>query len=432
MQQKKALGYWKLWSANIGFFGIQFGWGLQLANMSAIYEVLGATPSQIPMLWLAAPLTGLLVQPIIGQMSDHTWFFRGRRRPYLLVGALLSSLSLLLMPFSTTLIMAAILLWLLDGSVNVSMGPFRALMADILPPWQRTKGYAIQGLLVALGSVVASAMPWILSFFYKNSPLKRGQIPHTVQLSFWIGAAVFLLAILWTVFSTKEYPPVEPLQKEHKQRNLLKSIKQILAHSKDMPKSMRQLAWVQIFSWSGLFCMFLYFPVAVAHQQFRAPNETSPLYAEGIEFAGLCFAFYSVVWFIVSFFLPFLAKTFTRRGCHCLCLVLGALGLLSVILIENKYLLLLSMTGVGIAVASIQTMPFAILADALPHNRMGVYMGLFNLFITIPEILISLCFGALLRYLLHDNRSLAVTAGGVFMLLAALLCLRVEDKGHAR
>jgi len=429
---KPRLSFWQIWNMSFGFLGIQFGWGLQMANMSAIYEYLGAKPEQIPMLWLAAPLTGLLVQPVIGSMSDRTWGRLGRRRPYFLVGALLSSAALVLMPNAPSLWIAAGLLWVLDASINVSMEPFRAFVADLLPEEQRTRGFGMQSLFIGLGAVVASALPWLLTniFYVGIGSGGVGTIPLNVKLSFYVGAAAFLGAVLWTILTTKEYPP-EDMAAFQAMKASKVGIGGGVAEIKDailnMPATMRQLAWVQVCTWFGLFCMWLYFPVAVARNVFGAPNESSPLYQSGVEWGGLCFAMYSAVCFVFSFFLPAVAARLGRRNTHTLCLLCGAAGLLSVAVIHDKYALLLSMTGVGIAWASILSMPYAILAGSLPPQRTGVYMGIFNFFIVLPEIAASLGFGWVMAHLLDNNRLAAVVAGGIFLALAAVLVQRVRD-----
>ncbi len=426
------LGFWQIWNMSFGFLGIQFGWGLQMANMSAIYEYLGAKPDQIPMLWLAAPLTGLLVQPLIGRMSDRTWGPLGRRRPYFLAGAMLSSGALLLMPNCASLWMAAGLLWILDASINISMEPFRAFVADLLPEEQRTRGFAMQSLFIGLGAVVASALPWMMTnWFHINHDTTTGrQIPAAVRYSFYLGAVAFLGAVLWTIVSTREHPPENMAsfdQMKREKSGLGRGAAEILQSIAQMPPTMRQLALVQIFTWLGLFCMWLYFPVAVAHNVFGAADEKSALYARGTEWGGLCFSMYSVVTFVFSFGLLGLTRRFPRKRVHSICLLCGAAGLLSVAVIHDKYLLLLSMTGVGIAWASILSMPYAILAGSLPPGKTGVYMGIFNFFIVLPEIAASLGFGWVMNHLLNNNRLTAVVAGGVFLLIAALLTQRVQD-----
>ncbi len=435
--EKPPRSLWQLWNMSFGFLGIQFGWGLQMANMSAIYEYLGARADQIPILWLAAPLTGLIVQPIIGHASDRTWGRLGRRRPYFLLGAILSSSALILMPNSSALWMAAGLLWILDASINIGMEPLRAFVADLLPEQQRTRGFAMQSLFIGLGAVVASALPWLLTnLFHVNSRSGAAHsIPVTVKFSFYIGAAAFLVAVLWTIISTSEYPPEnmdEFRRMKAEKSGLLRNAGEIFQAIRAMPQIMKQLAWVQLCTWLGLFCMWLYFPVAVAHNVFGAPDQTSPIYAAGVEWAGICFALYSAVCFVFSFALPVLARALSRKLTHSLCLFCGALGLLSVAVIHNKFLLLLSMTGVGIAWASILAMPYSILAGSLPSARIGVYMGIFNFFIVIPEISASLGFGWVMAHLLRNNRLAAVVVGGFFLVLAALLMFRVKDPAGVR
>jgi len=431
--EKPRLGFWQIWNMSFGFFGIQFGWGLQMANMSSIYEHLGARADQIPILWLAAPLTGLIVQPIIGNMSDHTWGRLGRRRPYFLTGAILSSLALLLMPRSSTLWMAAGLLWILDASINVSMEPFRAFVADMLPEEQRTRGFAMQSLFIGLGAVIASALPFVLTNWLHLGGAENAAhaIPVSVRFSFYAGAVVFLGAVLWTIFTTKEYPPdnldafrLDKAEGKGLGANALEIFQSLAA----MPDTMRQLALVQICTWLGLFCMWLYFPVAVAHNVFGASSETSRVYTDGVEWAGLCFGMYSAVCFLFSFALPGLAASLGRKNTHSWCLLCGAAGLISVAAIHDKWLLLLSMTGVGIAWASTLSMPYVILSGCLPVNKVGIYMGIFNFSIVLPEIAASLGFGWLMSHVFDNNRLAAVILGGVFMILAAILMQRVQDR----
>ena len=420
----------QIWNMSFGFLGIQFGWGLQMANMSAIYEYLGARADQIPILWLAAPLTGLIVQPIIGHASDHTWGRLGRRRPYFLLGAILSSLALILMPRCSALWMAAGLLWILDTSINISMEPFRAFVADLLPEKQRTQGFAMQSLFIGLGAVVASALPWLLSnVFHVGANAKAGAIPVTVRLSFYLGAAAFFGAVLWTIVSTSEYPP-EDLEEFRltKSGGLLANAGEIFRDIRAMPQTMRQLAPVQLLTWLGLFCMWLYFPVAVARNVFGAPDQRSPIYTKGVEWAGICFALYSAVCFAFSFLLPGFARMVARKNAHSLSLLCGAIGLVSVVMIHDKYVLLFTMVGVGIAWASTLAMPYAVLAGSLPPEKTGTYMGIFNFFIVIPEILASLFFGWVMNHVLNNNRIAAVVAGGIFMLIAAGLMQRVVDR----
>jgi maltose/moltooligosaccharide transporter len=429
---KPRKSFWQLWNMSFGFVGIQFGWGLQMANMSAIYEYLGARADQIPILWLAAPLTGLLVQPLIGNASDHTWGPLGRRRPYFLAGAILSSAMLLLMPHATALWMAAVMLWVLDASINISMEPFRAFVADLLPEGQRTAGFAMQSLFIGLGAVVASAMPWSLNnvIHLHMVAAAPGTIPETVRVSFTVGAVAFLGAVLWTVVSTKEYPPEDMgafRRAKDEYKGLGHNTREIAHAVRVMPVAMRRLGPVQLCTWLGLFCMWLYFPVAVAHNVFGASGPGTPEYTRGVEWGGVCFAAYSAVCFVFSFGLSKIALRIGRVRTHIVCLICGAVGLAGVGFIHDRYMLLLSMVGVGIAWASTLAMPYAILAASLPEEHVGVYMGIFNFFVVIPEILTSLFFGWIMIHFLHNNRLYAVVGGGLFLFVAAALMTRVTD-----
>jgi maltose/moltooligosaccharide transporter len=431
--QKPTLSFWQIWNMSFGFLGIQFGWGLQMANMSPIYKYLGASDSQIPMLWLAAPLTGFLVQPIIGAMSDRTWGPLGRRRPYFLVGAILSSLALIAMPNCSTLWMAAGLLWILDASINVSMEPFRAFVADKLPEQQRGTGFAMQSFFIGVGAVVAGMLPYILkNWFHVSSETSAGNaIPPNVKISFYCGAAAFLGAVLWTIFSTKEYPPEnleEFCKKKTQTAGLGHFAAEIFSALREMPGTMKRLALVQFFTWLGLFCMWLHFSNAVP-VVFGSSDPNSETFKRGAEWAGVCYSLKDAVTFVAAFALMAAANKFDRRRIHGICLTLGGIGLLMVGLIhgeEQKHLLLIALALGGIAWASILSMPYAILAGALPAERMGVYMGIFNFFIVLPEILAALTFGPLVKNVLGGNLVHAVMAGGVCMLIAAALAQWVK------
>ena len=447
--EKPRLSFWQIWNMSFGFLGIQFGWGLQMANMSPIYTYLGAQDKQIAKLWLAAPLTGFIVQPIIGAMSDRTWGPLGRRRPYFLVGAVLSSVGLLLMPNSGRLAgmlmphlpafyMAAGLLWILDASINVSMEPFRAFVADKLPEQQRGSGFAMQSFFIGVGAVVADMLPWMLkNWFHVTSDTSATEaIPPNVKISFELGAVAFLGAVLWTIFSTKEYPP-EDLEafrrKKIESRGLAHLIKEIPDALIKMPKTMKQLALMQFFTWLGLFCMWVHFSNAVP-VIFGTSDKNSPLFKAGAEWAGVCYAVKDAVTFVAAFALMAVSRKMPRRRIHGVCLALGAIGLLSVGFIhgeEQKGLLLIALALGGVAWASILSMPYAILAGALPPERMGVYMGIFNFFIVLPEIIAALTFGPLVDKLLGGNLVHAVMAGGVFMLIAAVLAQWVDEKPAA-
>jgi maltose/moltooligosaccharide transporter len=430
---KIRLSFWQMFNMSFGFLGIQFGWGLQLANMSAVYEKLGARADQVPGLWLAAPLTGLLVQPIIGVLSDRTWGRFGRRRPYFFVGAVLASIALFFMPTSSGLWMAAGLLWVLDASVNISMEPFRAFVADKLDVSQRTAGFVMQSFFIGVGASLANAMPLALSRLGVAGTTPSG-IPLTVKYSFQFGAVVFLAAVLWTVATTDEFPP-DDIEAWERDRRVRRGVGHVLREIRDavreMPITMKQLAVVQLFTWLGLFCMWLFFVPATARHVFGATDPKSALYTQGVEWGGFAFAFYSITCFLVAFALPKLADRIGRKATHAAALVCGAAGLLSVYLIHDKYVLLATMVGVGIAWASILSMPYAILSTALPARRMGVYMGVFNFFIVIPEIVASLGFGPMIRALFgtdNPNSPLyVVMLGGLCLLVAAVCVVLVSE-----
>jgi maltose/moltooligosaccharide transporter len=424
-----------MFNMSFGFLGIQFGWGLQLANMSAIYQRLGASPEEVPILWLAAPMTGLLVQPIVGALSDRTWGRLGRRRPYFLVGAILASIALFFMPTSSTLWMAASLLWILDASINISMEPFRAFVADKLDASQRTAGFVMQSFFIGIGASLANALPFLFRAMGVTGNTASG-IPLTVKYSFQVGAVVFLLAVLWTVFTTTEHPPedMEAFQREKRERGGPRALfAEIGGAIREMPRTMKQLAVVQFFTWLGLFCMWMFFGLAVASHVFGAISTQSNEFARGTEWGGLMFSVYSIVCFAVAFLLPRVAAATSRKMTHALALACGGLGLLSVYLIQDRYLLALTMVGVGIAWASILSMPFAILSGALPPHRMGVYMGVFNFFIVIPEILAALLFGPFIRAAFGADNPNAplymVMIGGASLLVAAALVMIVDDVG---
>ena len=421
---------------SFGFFGIQFGWGLQMANTSAIFEHLGANPEQIPILWLAAPLTGLIVQPIIGSLSDHTWGPLGRRRPYFLGGAILASIALICMPTVGSLWMAVGCLWILDTAANTSMGPFRAFVSDLLPPSQRTRGFAIQSLMIGLGAVLASALPWLLShgLGFSNAESLTGGVPPSVTYSFYIGAAVFMGTILWTVISTPEKPPADMavFQAQQEQyQGLGATGREIFTALKTMPTPMRQLAWVQGFSWLGMYCVFLYFPPAIAHTLFGAADSQSPLYSEGIEWAGICIATYNAICFGVSFLLPRLAIATNRAKAHSLCLLVGGLSLIALRLVPSPLWVLLPMVGLGIAWASMLSLPYAMVAGALPPRKSGIYMGIFNLFIVLPEIVASLGLSWVMSHVWGGDCLIAVIFGGACFVVAAALSLGVEETATA-
>jgi maltose/moltooligosaccharide transporter len=432
---KPALKFWDIWNLSFGFLGIQFGWGLQMANMSSIYRYLDAEPDQLPILWLAAPMTGLLVQPIIGYMSDRTWNRLGRRKPYFLTGAILASLALIAMPNSSVLWMAAGLLWVLDASINISMEPFRAFVADMLPEEQHTQGFTMQSFFIGLGAVIASALPYVLRNFFGYTPGADETIPANVKTSFYVGALAFFGAVLYTILKVKEYPPcdMEEFKRMKADRGgplkaTLNGFKEIIGNIVHMPRVMRQLAVVQFFTWMGLFLMWFFFGDATATYIFGAPNPQSDIYKQGSEWAGLMFGMYSVVTFLVAFGLEPLSRKISKARTHSLCLALGGLGLLAMGSFTNKFQEIFSMVGIGIAWASTLSMPYAIFARHLPQDKLGVYMGIFNFFIVIPEILATLFFGFILKNFLDNNTLYAVMTGGSMLLIASLLALRVKEE----
>lgn len=500
MKKKPALSFWQIWNMSFGFLGIQFGFALQNANVSRIFETLGAKVDDIPILWIAAPVTGLIMQPIIGHMSDKTWNRFGRRRPYFMVGAILASLALLLMPNSPALWIAAGLLWMMDASINVSMEPFRAFVGDMLPSEQRTTGFAMQSFFIGTGAVVASALPYILTnwFGVENVASVGERIPPSVKLSFYLGGAVFLLAVLWTVFSTKEYSPEElaEFEAEHKQsiqveepeyksaKDLLPGFikngffwliagilgsalilqmgwekelyilsvglgvfglillisawytRQGMVHNgfvevitdlMNMPKTMKQLAVVQFFSWFALFAMWIYSTSAVTNHIYGTSDTASALYNEGANWVGVLFATYNGFAAVVAFLLPVLARYTSRKMAHAIALICGGLGLASFYVVKDPHMLLLSMLGVGFAWASILSMPYAILTGSLPAGKMGTYMGIFNFFIVIPQILAASILGFFTKVLFQGHAIYALILGGVSLLVAAFSVMFVDD-----
>jgi len=429
VQDKPRQSFWQIFNMSFGFLGIQFGWGLQLANMSAIYTKLGADADHIPILWLAGPVTGLLIQPIIGAMSDRTWNWLGRRRPYFTVGAVLSSIALFMMPDSSALWMAASLLWILDASINISMEPFRAFVADKLNEDQRTIGFITQSFFIGIGATLANALPIIFSQMGVTGTTASG-IPLTVYYAFKIGAGMFLLCVLYTVFTSKEYPPenIEEFERNKRESGGAgKFFGEIISALKDMPATMKQLAVVQFFTWLGLFCMWMFYGLTTAYKVFGATSSKSPEFDRGTEWGGWMFAIYSIVTFLVAFLLPAIAKKLGRKTTHALALICGGLGLLSMYFVSTPNAQYLTMIGVGIAWTSILAMPYAILSGALPPARMGVYMGVFNFFIVIPEIVASFLFGPIIKAIFGEGSTVAplyvVMAGGVFMLLAAVMTI---------
>lgn len=493
--ERPQLSFWQIWNMCFGFLGIQFGFALQNANVSRIFQTLGASIDDIPILWVAAPVTGLLVQPIIGYMSDKTWTKLGRRRPYFLYGAIASTAALLFMPHSPSLWIAAGVLWIMDASFNVSMEPFRAFVGDMLPEQQRSQGFAMQSFFIGIGAVVASALPWMMANWWSvDNVAAQGQLPNTVIYSFYAGALVLLISVLWTVVRTKEYSPEQlaafdrssesPADSDHqpprnylakawpwlvaglivaglithfalekelyilaaglfvfgalqvwvgllqrgsqKQSGFQFGLSEVMDDLFAMPDTMRRLAWVQFFSWFALFAMWIYTTGAVTEFHFGSADPTSAAYNDGANWVGVLFAGYNGFAALAAFVIAWLANRIGARVAHLINLWLGGLGLISFTLIQDPQWLMLSMVGVGFAWASILSLPYAILSCALPSNKMGIYMGIFNFFIVIPQILAASILGFLINHLLQGQAIYALVLGGVSMMLAGLLTLRVK------
>jgi maltose/moltooligosaccharide transporter len=496
--QKRNLSFWEIWNMSFGFLGIQFGFALQNANTSRIFETLGAQVEDIPILWIAAPVTGLIVQPIIGYFSDRTWTKLGRRRPYFLVGAILSSIALFIMPNSPTLWVAAGTLWIMDASINISMEPFRAFVGDNLPERQRTLGFSMQSFFIGIGAVVGSLLPYMFTnWFGVSNTAAEGVIPDSVKWSFYVGGVVFLLAVLWTVFKSKEYSPEElsafdkadkaistvndenvdkekniktqftiglimslvgalfsgiiyykDLTKELyilfigllvvgvlfmivsqlRKKEVRNGFTIIISDMLNMPEAMKQLAWVQFFSWFALFSMWIYTTQAVTGHVFGTSDTTSVLYNDAADWVTVMFTVYNGVAAAVAFLLPVLARRTSNKFTHLLALCAGGLGLISVYFLSDKTGLLLAMVGVGIAWASILSIPYAMLSGSLPSNKMGYYMGVFNFFIVIPQIVAATILGFLVKEFFGNQPIYALLIGGFSMILAGFLTLRVKTQ----
>lgn len=437
MAVKPSLSFWQIWNMCFGFLGIQFGFALQNANVSRIFQTLGADIDQIPLLWIAAPLTGLIVQPIVGHYSDRTWTRLGRRRPYFLYGALLTSLALVFMPNAPVLWVAAGMLWLLDASINVSMEPFRAFVGDQLPPHQRPAGYAMQSFFIGAGAVVASLLPWLLTKLGVANTAEAGQIPDTVRYAFYAGAVVLLAAVGWTVVSTREYSP-EQLDSFDDARPMVapadanasairESALWLVADLRAMPEAMRRLAVVQFFSWFALFAMWIYTTSVVTSVHFGSSDTASVAYNNGANWVGVLFAAYNGFAAVAALVIPYMTARLGLRLTHLVNLWIGAAALASFLFIRDPDWLMLSMVGIGFAWASILSLPYALLCDALPARKMGVYMGIFNFFIVLPQLLAASVLGALLKTFFGGQPIYALVLGSVSFVIAGLCVLRVAE-----
>lgn len=434
--EKHRLSFWQIWNMSFGFLGIQFGFALQNANVSRIFQTLGAKIDDIPILWIAAPITGFLIQPIIGYISDRSWHPRwGRRRPFFFLGALFSSFALFAMPNSSALWMAAILLWILDASINISMEPFRAFVGDKLPANQQTTGYAMQTFFIGVGAVIASLLPYIFTnFFGFSNTAPEGIIPDSIKYSFFIGALVFLASVLWTVLSTNEFPPADIKKWEEeklKTKGVFRGLIEICKGIFKMPRVMLQLALVQFFTWLALFSMWIYTTSSVAQNAFGTTDTTSKLFQDAGDWVGVMFTVYNGISAIVAFMLPVLAKRIGKTYTHMICLIIGGSGLISLFFIHDKTMLLLPMLGIGLAWASTLTMPYSILANALPANKMGFYMGVFNFFIVIPQIVAAALLGFFIKSFFSSQSIYALVIGGISMILAGFFCLLVDKEKEA-
>jgi maltose/moltooligosaccharide transporter len=498
---KPRLTTWQIWNMSVGFLGIQFGFGLQNANVSRIFQTLGAKIDDIPILWIAAPLTGLIVQPIIGHLSDKTWHPKwGRRRPFFLIGAVLASLALFVFPGVTALWMAALMLWLLDASINITMEPFRAFVGDMLPDEQRTKGFAMQSFFIGVGAVVSSILPWLLTQLGVSNEAPEGVIPDSVRLSFMVGALVYMASVAYTVFTTKEYSPDEieafeagegkesssggavktpassflrngwiwtligaalstalytynrnapsPLEKElyvltggiavfglvqllagmFSKQGIGKGLVEVVDDLYNMPSTMKKLAVIQFFTWFALFSMWIYSTPALAQHLAGTSDPTSPGYNEIGNWVGILFGVYSGASALFAFLLPVMAAKTSRPMTHLIALVAGGVGLMSFYLFKDKNMLIVSMLLVGLAWSSILSLPYSMLTASLPAQKMGVFMGIFNFFIVIPQILAATLLGFFTRHLFDGNAIYTIVLGGAAMVVAGLLNLRLKDK----
>lgn len=438
MEQKR-LSFWDIWNMSFGFLGIQFGFALQNSNASAILQNYGADVHELSWFWLVAPITGLIVQPIIGYYSDRTWNKIGRRKPYFLAGTFLCCIALLILPNSgvfvagkSALLIGAGMLMIMDASINVAMEPFRALVADNLPDSQRTLGFSIQTFLIGIGAVVGSWLPTILDkSFGVSASAPQGQVADNVIYSFYIGAAVFFFAILITVLRTREYPPEEYEAIHGKPEKHSAGLGEIWSDFAKMPSTMKRLGLVQFFSWFALFSMWVFTTPAIAHHVYHLPIEdtTSDEFRAAGNWTGVIFGVYNAVSAIYALFLPAIAKKFGRKKTHAFSLVAGGVGLLSMYFAKTPEALIYSMIGVGLAWASILAMPYAILAGSIPAGKMGVYMGIFNFFICFPQIVNGIIGGPIVKTFYQSQAIYAIVLAGIFMFCAAISVLYVQDSG---
>jgi len=448
IKQKPRLTNAQIWNMSIGFLGIQFGFALQTGNASRILQTFGADVGNLSWFWLAAPLTGMIIQPLIGHYSDRTWNRLGRRKPYFLTGAILSGLSLFFMPNSSLLaaiippiVVGAGMLMIMDASFNVAMEPFRALVADNLPDSQVNTGFSVQTCLIGIGAVIGSWLPYVFAeFFHIAKTAPPGQVPDNLKFSFYAGGLILIGAILWTIIRTKEYSPAEYATFNPEEKNTAEKKKSgvghIISDLVNMPKTMKQLGLVQFFSWFALFSMWVFATPAVVDHVYhiKAGDTSSVAYNDAANWVSVLFGVYNLVSAIYALLLPKIARATSRKKAHAFSLTMGGIGLISIFFIQNHYLLILSMVGIGLAWGSILAMPYAILSSAIPAKKMGVYMGIFNFFITFPQIVNSVTGSVIVKYIFHNQAIDAIVMAGVFMFLAAVSVLYVQDnnKGNAK
>lgn len=438
--EKPRLSFGQILSMSMGFLGIQMGFGLQNANASRILQTFGADVEHLSWFWIVAPLTGMLIQPIIGHYSDNTWTRLGRRRPYFLVGALLTAMALVLLPnaglfsaFLPAVLVGAGFFMIMDASINITMEPFRALVADMLPEEQTTIGFSVQTFLIGIGAVIGSWLPYvILNWLHIGHETTASGVPLNLLYSFYAGAILLIITILWTVFTTKEYDPATlhsfHHKTEHKEKEEKAKFSDIFKDIKHMPSTMRRLGLVQFFSWIALFGMWVYTTPAVAEKVYHTIDAQSSLYQEAGDWVGIIFGVYNFVAMLFALFLIPIAKVIGKVRTHAICLTIGGLSLISMYFIQTPNLLILPMIGVGIAWASILAMPYAILAPTLPISKMGIYMGIFNFFITIPQIINALFSGLVLKYLFNNHSMSMLVLSGFFLLIGALSTVTIQTK----
>lgn len=449
MKLKPALPLIQIWNMSIGFLGIQFGFALQTGNASRILQTFGADIEHLSLFWLAAPITGMLIQPIIGHYSDRTWTRLGRRRPYFLGGAILAATALILMPNASFLsaLMAPVwigagMLMIMDASFNIAMEPFRALVADKLPESQISQGFSIQTFLISIGAVLGSLMPYVLANLGVNKTALAGQVPDNVVYSFYAGAFLMLFTLLWTVFTTKEYSPKEFAEFELNDSDSTElvgakkdnGIRAIMRDFASMPKTMLQLGVVQFFSWFALFMMWVYMTPAVAQHVYNLPSDdtSSAIYADAGNWVGMLFGIYNGIAAVYALCLPWIARKTNKKIAHAISLIAGGAGMISIYFVTEPATLLLSMIGIGLVWGSILAMPYAILSSYIPVRKMGVYMGIFNFFITLPQLVCGFLGGLLIKYLFQGETVWALVMAGVFMIIGAFTVINIRERKEVK